>query len=183
MPAGLHALRHVWWSGWLVVCLAVRVCLHLSTCLRVCISVWLSVRPFVGPSVRSSVRPVRPYVRPSVRPLVRPSVCQYVRRLYVCFYFRCTFVRSSVICLSLYHPFVRQFVRSTVCRYVCLPPSNYVCLCVRRYMAMAVSVEALVFIVIGRSCSEGCVFDSHCRPSGFLRINSRPIMSSPYCAT
>ena len=32
---------------------------------------------------------------------------------------------------------------------------------------MTVSVEALVFIVIGRSC--------------FLRFNSRPIMSSPYC--
>ena len=46
---------------------------------------------------------------------------------------------------------------------------------------MAVSVEALVFIVIGRSCSEGCGFDSHCRPSSFLRFNSRPIMSSSYC--
>ena len=42
---------------------------------------------------------------------------------------------------------------------------------------MAVSVQALVFIVIGRSCSEGCGgFDSHCRPSSFLRFNSRPIM-------
>ena len=41
---------------------------------------------------------------------------------------------------------------------------------------MAVSVEALVFIVIGRSCSEGCGFDSHCRPGSFPRFNSRPIM-------
>ena len=41
---------------------------------------------------------------------------------------------------------------------------------------MAVSVEALVFIVIGHSCSEGCVFDSHCQPGSFLRFNSRPIM-------
>ena len=49
--------------------------------------------------------------------------------------------------------------------------------------AVAVLVEALDFIVIGRSCSEGCRFDSHYRPSGFLRFNSRPIMSSPYCAT
>ena len=39
-----------------------------------------------------------------------------------------------------------------------------------------VSVEPLVFIVIGRSCSEGCGFDSHCRPGSFLRFNSRPIM-------
>ena len=35
---------------------------------------------------------------------------------------------------------------------------------------MAVSVEVLVFIVIGRSCSEGCGFDSHCRPGSFLRL-------------
>ena len=41
---------------------------------------------------------------------------------------------------------------------------------------MAVSVEALVFIVIGRSCSEGCGFGSHCRPDSFLRFYSRPIM-------
>ena len=41
---------------------------------------------------------------------------------------------------------------------------------------MAVSVEALVFIVIGRSCSEGCEFDSHYRPGSFLRFNSRRIM-------
>ena len=41
---------------------------------------------------------------------------------------------------------------------------------------VAVSVEALVFIVIGRSRSEGCGFDSHCRPDSFLRFNSRPIM-------
>ena len=41
---------------------------------------------------------------------------------------------------------------------------------------VAVSVEALVFIVIGRSCSEGCGFDSHCRPGSFLRFNYRPIM-------
>ena len=45
---------------------------------------------------------------------------------------------------------------------------------------VAVLVEALVFIVIGRSCSEGCWFDSHSRPGSFLRFNSRPIMSSPY---
>ena len=41
---------------------------------------------------------------------------------------------------------------------------------------VAVSVEALVFIVIGRSCSEGRGFDSHCRPGSFLSFNSRPIM-------
>ena len=41
---------------------------------------------------------------------------------------------------------------------------------------MAVSIEALVFIVIGHSCSEGCEFDFHCRPGSFLRFNSRPIM-------
>ena len=44
---------------------------------------------------------------------------------------------------------------------------------------VAVSVEALVFIIIGRSCSEGCGFDFHCRPGSFLIFNSRPIM---YCA-
>ena len=48
--------------------------------------------------------------------------------------------------------------------------------------AVTVSVEALVSIVIGRSCLEGCGFDSHYRPGSFLRFNSRPIMSSPYCA-
>ena len=32
------------------------------------------------------------------------------------------------------------------------------------------------------SRSEGCGFDSHC-PGSFLRFNSRPRMSSPYCAT
>ena len=41
---------------------------------------------------------------------------------------------------------------------------------------VAVSVEALVSIVIGRSCPEGCEFESHCRPGSFLRFNSRPIM-------
>ena len=41
---------------------------------------------------------------------------------------------------------------------------------------MAVSVEALLFIVIGRSCSKGCGLDFHCRPGSFLRFNSRPIM-------
>ena len=48
---------------------------------------------------------------------------------------------------------------------------------------MAVSVEALVFIVIGHSCSNGCGFDSYYRPGSFLRFNSLPIISSPYCAT
>ena len=38
---------------------------------------------------------------------------------------------------------------------------------------MAVSVEAAV---IGRSCSEGCGFDSRCRLGSFLRLNSRPVM-------
>ena len=38
------------------------------------------------------------------------------------------------------------------------------------------TVEALVFIVIGRICSKGCGIDSHCRPGSFLRFNSRPIM-------
>ena len=37
-------------------------------------------------------------------------------------------------------------------------------------------VDVLVFIVIGRSCSEGCGFDSHCRLGSFLGFNSRPIM-------
>ena len=41
---------------------------------------------------------------------------------------------------------------------------------------VAVSVEALVFILIGHSCSEGCGFDSHCRPDSFLRFHYRPIM-------
>ena len=41
---------------------------------------------------------------------------------------------------------------------------------------MPVSVEVLVYIVIGRSCSEGCGFDSHHRPGSLLRFNSRPIM-------
>ena len=40
-------------------------------------------------------------------------------------------------------------------------------------VVVAVSVEALAFIV---SCSDGCGFDSHCRPGSFLRFNSRPIM-------
>ena len=50
-------------------------------------------------------------------------------------------------------------------------------------LASTISVEALVFIVIGRSCSEGYGFDSHCRAGSFLRFNSRPIMLSSYCAT
>ena len=41
---------------------------------------------------------------------------------------------------------------------------------------VTVSVEALAFIVIGRSCLEGCLFDSHCRPGSFLRFNYRPVM-------
>ena len=41
---------------------------------------------------------------------------------------------------------------------------------------MAVSVEALVVIIIDRSCSECCGYDFHCRPGSFLRFNSRPIM-------
>ena len=39
---------------------------------------------------------------------------------------------------------------------------------------MAVLVEVLVFIVIGRSCSEGCGFVSYYRLGSFLRF-SRPI--------
>ena len=50
-------------------------------------------------------------------------------------------------------------------------------------IAMAFLVEALVLIVIGRSCSESCWFDSHNRPGSFLRFNYRPIMLSPYYAT
>ena len=41
---------------------------------------------------------------------------------------------------------------------------------------MAVSVEALVFIVIGRESSEGCGFDSHFQPGSFLKFNYRPIV-------
>ena len=41
---------------------------------------------------------------------------------------------------------------------------------------MDVSVEALVFIVIGRSGSEGCGFDSHHRSGSFLRFHSWPVM-------
>ena len=41
---------------------------------------------------------------------------------------------------------------------------------------MDILVEALVFIVIGRSCSEGCGFDFHCRLGSLLRFNSLPIM-------
>ena len=35
---------------------------------------------------------------------------------------------------------------------------------------LTISVEALVFIVIGRSCSEGRGFDPHYRPSSFLDL-------------
>ena len=45
--------------------------------------------------------------------------------------------------------------------------------------AVAMSVEALVFIVIGRSCSEGCGFDFHCRTG---RFHSRPIMYNAVCS-
>ena len=38
------------------------------------------------------------------------------------------------------------------------------------WAAVAVSVEALVFIVIGRSCSEGCRFDSYYRPGSFWEL-------------
>ena len=48
--------------------------------------------------------------------------------------------------------------------------------------ALAVSLEALVIIVIGRSCSECCGFDSLCRLGSFLRFYYRPMMSSPSCA-
>ena len=48
---------------------------------------------------------------------------------------------------------------------------------------MAVSVEALVFIIIGRRCLKGCEFDSHYRQGSFLRFNSPRITSSPYSAT
>ena len=49
---------------------------------------------------------------------------------------------------------------------------------------MALSVEALVFIVFGRSCSEGCRFDSNTTDRAvFFRFNYRPIMWSPCCAT
>ena len=41
---------------------------------------------------------------------------------------------------------------------------------------VTVSVEAPTFIAIGRSCLDGCGFDSHCRPGSFLRFNSRPVM-------
>ena len=41
---------------------------------------------------------------------------------------------------------------------------------------MAVSVEASACVVIGPSCLEGGVFDSHFRPGGFFRFNSRPVM-------
>ena len=37
------------------------------------------------------------------------------------------------------------------------------------WAAVAVSVETLVFIVIGRSYSEGCVFDFRCRPVSIHR--------------
>ena len=49
-----------------------------------------------------------------------------------------------------------------------LPLFDLIC---HRLAVMAVSVEALV-IVIDRSCSEGCGFDSRCRPGSFLRFNS-----------
>ena len=44
------------------------------------------------------------------------------------------------------------------------------------FSVMAISVEALDFIVIGRSCSEGFRFDSHYRVESFLRFNSQPII-------
>ena len=43
-------------------------------------------------------------------------------------------------------------------------------------VTVAISVEAPAFIVIGRSCLEGCGFNSHCRPGSFLRLNSRSVM-------
>ena len=43
-------------------------------------------------------------------------------------------------------------------------------------VTMAILVEALAIIVIGRSYLQGCGFDSHCRPGSFLRINSWPVM-------
>ena len=44
------------------------------------------------------------------------------------------------------------------------------------YAVVAVSVEALDFIVIGCSCLEGYRFDSHYRPESFLRFNYEPII-------
>ena len=43
-------------------------------------------------------------------------------------------------------------------------------------VTVAVSVEVPAFVVIGRSCLEGCWFDLHCRPGSFLRFNYRPVM-------
>ena len=40
----------------------------------------------------------------------------------------------------------------------------------------AVSVDTPAFIAIGRSCLEGCGFDSHCRSGSFLRFNYRPVI-------
>ena len=48
---------------------------------------------------------------------------------------------------------------------------------------MTILVEALFFIVISRSYSEGCGFNSYYRSSSFLRFNSWPIMLPPYCTT
>ena len=48
---------------------------------------------------------------------------------------------------------------------------------------MAVSIGTLVFIVIGRSCSEGCGYDFRYRPGSFLRFNSRSLMLYPHCVT
>ena len=57
-----------------------------------------------------------------------------------------------------------------------LKNGNVFCVIWHLEAVMAVSVEALVFIVIGCSCLEDCVFDSHYRPGSFLRVNSRSII-------
>ena len=62
------------------------------------------------------------------------------------------------------------------CAYMCVCMPVCMCACICIQADVVVSVEALVFIVIGRSCSEGCGFDSHYRPGSFLRFNYRPIM-------
>ena len=48
---------------------------------------------------------------------------------------------------------------------------------------VAVSVEVLVFIVIGRSRSDDYVFDFNYRSGSYLRLSFRPIMPSPYCVS
>ena len=82
-------------------------------------------------------------------------------------------IKDIIYFCASFHPF-----RDIMIYIICLPNkfrSRSYSIIHNDAIVVVVSVEALVFIVIGRSCSEGCGFDSHCRPGSFLRFNSWPI--------